>query len=106
MNNKETFEKIEKILKSAGSKIIEVSDDPQKFKAFGEEYMEALCTVYDLNEIKLTGIAITSYHEVSKFLDTKLLSKGLSNHTLFWHYNMVLKAFMERIYIQACRQYD
>lgn len=106
MNNKETIEKIEKILKSAGLKIIEASGNVQSFKTFAEEYLETLCTVYDINDIKLTGLAITSYHEVSNFLDTKLLARGSVNHTLFWHYNMVLKAFMERIYIQACRQYD
>lgn len=106
MNNEVTIEKIEKILKSAGSNIVEASKDPQTFKAFGEEYLEALCTVYDLNEIKLTGIAITSYHDVSNFLDNTLLTRSLANRTLFWHYNLVLKAFMERIYIQACRQYD
>ena len=38
-------EKIEKILKNAGTKIVEVSDDPQEFKAFGEEYMDAEAAV-------------------------------------------------------------
>lgn len=106
MNNKETIEKIEKILKSAGSKIIEASDNPESFKEFGGEYLETLCTVYEINDIKLTGLAITSYHDVSKFLDNTLLTRGLKNRTLFLHYHMVLKAFMERIYLQACRQYD
>ena len=105
MNNKETIRKIKEILKDANLNFAN-ANDLKTFRVVGEEYLETLCQVYDINDIKLNNDAIISFQKVSSVLEKKLSVRSLANRELIWHYTMVLKAFMERIYTQAGRQYD
>ena len=77
-----------------------------QFKEAAELFMDNLCTAYDLNDFRLNEAAIKAYNEVCEILEERLNSKDTRNRTMVWHFTMVLKAFMERFYIQAGRQYD
>lgn len=105
MKDKETIEKIKEILENGSSKFAN-ADNPQTFKAVAEEYLDALCCVYDINDVRLNNDAIISFHQVTSTLEGKLLIRGQENLEILWHYTMVLKAFMEKFYAQAGHQYD
>lgn len=105
MKDKETIEKIKENLKDASFRFAS-ANNPQVFKAVAEEYLEDLCTVYDINDIHLNNDAMQSYREVCGVLEKKLLVKSLENLEKIWHFTMVLKAFMDRFYVQAGHQYD
>ena len=77
-----------------------------QFKEAAELFMDNLCTAYDLNDFRLNEAAIKAHNEVCEILEERLNSKDTRNRTMVWHFTMVLKAFMERFYIQAGRQYD
>ena len=80
--------------------------NPSQFKSAAELFMDCLCSAYDINDIKLNEAAIKAYHEVCELLDENLNRKTERNLTMIWHFEMVLKPFMERFLLQAGRQYD
>lgn len=79
---------------------------PTQFKAAAELFIDNLCSAYDLNDIKLNETAIKAYHEVCELLDERLNNKSERNLTMIWHFQMVLKPFMEHFLLQAGRNYD